>query len=133
MGNMQDLNWVEARSLCSPVAVFEKIKLQVEEDVRVRNASLGGSRTQFRFIANGGSFVVAMDAPGVVGRGVKFILTQTGIEVLDAKDKKLLEASLTLNDDGECRLKVDNLEREFWQFRKQALETLFFQEAFLAN
>jgi hypothetical protein len=36
------------------------------------------------------------------------------------------KATLTLNDMGECRLKINGQEREFWQFRRTALEDLFF-------
>jgi hypothetical protein len=33
---------------------------------------------------------------------------------------------VTLNDEGECRLKVGDDELEEWQVLKRALETLFF-------
>jgi ornithine cyclodeaminase/alanine dehydrogenase-like protein (mu-crystallin family) len=37
-----------------------------------------------------------------------------------------LQASITLNSDGQCKLKVGNDELEQWQVRRMALETLSF-------
>jgi len=34
---------------------------------------------------------------------------------------------MALNDDGECRLRVKTKQVEFWQFRRMALESLFFE------
>jgi hypothetical protein len=42
-------------------------------------------------------------------------------------DAVLLEAGLTLNDEGECRLRTGEQELTFWQFRKRALYNLFFK------
>jgi hypothetical protein len=40
---------------------------------------------------------------------------------------KAFEATPTVNDEGKCRLKVNGIEREFWQVRRMALEKLFFE------
>ena len=42
----------------------------------------------------------------------------------DGADKLMFDATLTLNDKGECRLKIGEKELDFWQFRKLALEDL---------
>jgi len=47
--------------------------------------------------------------------------------VNDKDGKKILEATLTLNDSGECRVKIGGQEYELWQMRKKALENLFFK------
>lgn len=123
---MKDFDWVAARSSCALSTAFERLKLQVEEDVKTRNLQLQPARIKFRFIGNGSSFAVAVEASGISGQAIKFSMTETAIVVSDAKDQKMFDAVLTLSDDGECRLKVDGQERDFWQFRKQALEGLFF-------
>jgi hypothetical protein len=45
---------------------------------------------------------------------------------LDDTRKTILEGTLSLSDETECRLKVGDKELTFWQFRKRALENLFF-------
>ena len=35
--------------------------------------------------------------------------------------------TLTFNDEGDCRLHVDERERDLWQVRRMALEELLFQ------
>ena len=48
------------------------------------------------------------------------------IVVVDENDKELFSASVTVNNDKECVVVVGDEELEQWQFRKKALETLFF-------
>jgi hypothetical protein len=47
--------------------------------------------------------------------------------VVKADDKVVLEGHAVLSDDGACRLRVNGEDLEFWQFRKRALEALFFR------
>jgi hypothetical protein len=127
-----DFNWVTARSSCILSLVFEKIKLEVEHDVKTRNLLLpADADIKFRLLLNGNSFVVAVAGWEVGNYSVKFILSDGAIVVRDAQDKITLEATLTLNDEGECMLLVAGKEREFWQFRKEALDQLFFRSPFL--
>jgi hypothetical protein len=42
------------------------------------------------------------------------------------EDKEKCIATLTLNNEGECRLLVNGQELEEWQFRKMMWEELFF-------
>jgi hypothetical protein len=72
------------------------------------------------------SLAVAVDGPGIAGQAIRFKLNPPKIEVLDANDARLFDATVTLSDDGECRFMVDGAEREFWQLRKRALEDLFY-------
>jgi hypothetical protein len=39
----------------------------------------------------------------------------------------LFRASITLTNGGQCKLRVGEEELEQWQFRRMALEKLFFQ------
>jgi hypothetical protein len=46
--------------------------------------------------------------------------------VRDAKGEPMFEVTLTFSDHGECKLKVNHEEREYWQVRRMALEGLMF-------
>jgi len=59
---------------------------------------------------------------------VNFNLTEHSIVISDQDGNTIFEAVATLNDEGECRLKVTGQEKELWQVRKMALEELFFKK-----
>jgi hypothetical protein len=126
--NSPEFEWVVARYHCSPSTVFEKLKLQIESDVTARTMQLPNQRNRFRFVGNGGSFAVAVEGQGISGQAIKFRLALPAIEVAGPSDEKLFEATVTLGDDGECRLRVGIEELYLWQFRKRALESLFFNQ-----
>ncbi len=124
--DMTNFNWVKERFSCSPSKVFETLKLQAQEDVNVRN-SLRPKNADYGFsvVVSGTSFTVLKEGNNL-HESVIFSLTEKGITVRDKNDKPMFEATLTLNDEGECRVKINGQEREFWQMRKTALEGLFF-------
>jgi hypothetical protein len=122
-----DFNWVAALASCTMATVFEKLKLDIEADVKSRNALIPKDAPfKFSFAPSGDGFLVSVVGWNVNPCTIKFILTETAILVRNAKDDVILEATVTLNDVGNCCLKVNGQEREFWHFRKQALEELFF-------
>ena len=93
---------------------------------RLRNAARPEDTSYgFDFATTTESVTVFTQGFGVERKLVRFDRTEKGISVSDGS-KRLFEATLTLDDTGECRLKVNGQEREFWQFRKMALEALFF-------
>ena len=74
---------------------------------------------------NGSVFTVSrMTRSGA--QTLTFRKTDSGVKVTAEDDKVLHAATLTLGEDGECRLKLNREELEFWQFRRRALEDLFF-------
>ena len=123
---MENVDWVtELFSKCSPNSVFEMLKEQVRNDVKIRN----GVRSQHALYAyvvqnSGDVFKVLIDREGD-HRSVRFELLDRTIVVTDGYDKELLKASLALNDDGKCRPKIGERLYEWWQFREMALESLF--------
>jgi hypothetical protein len=121
---MDDFDWVTELSRCSPVVVFEKLKLQIREDVKIRNSQLPKAHDPFRIEEHGSSFAVLLPSPH---QAVTFSVTDKKISVKDWKGKLICEATLTLNDEGECKVKIKGKERELWQMRKMALEELFFE------
>ena len=121
------VDWVTKRSLCSLPNVFKELRLQVEEDVKTRNALRpNNSPYEFSVEANGDNFAVLLKAKDV-HRSVIFSLAEHALLVRDDKDKIMFEVTLSFNDQGDCRLRVNGEERELWQVRRMALEGLLFQ------
>jgi hypothetical protein len=122
-----DFNWVAVRLQCSLPQVFESLRLQVKTDVETRSAAQPESDRHyaFKFSSADRRFSAAVIGHKI-HRVVVFNLEGSVISVRDENDDEILLATATLNDEGECRLKVGNQERELWQVRKMALETLLF-------
>jgi len=60
---------------------------------------------------------------------IKFSNTGKALCVHAEDDTLILEATLTLNDQRQCRFKLNGQEYESWQIRKRALQKLFFETA----
>jgi len=125
-----DFDWVSARSACCAVSMFESLKREVEKDVIRRVESSKDSptpKTEFAFKPNGDSFAVIAKM-GPAHHTVAFAIEAGERIVVTIDDRALLESSVTLCDDRICRLKIkDGTELERWQFRRRALEDLFFK------
>jgi hypothetical protein len=120
-------DWVTARSLCSLPNVFRELRLQIEEDVKTRNALRPkNSPYEFTVAEDGDRFTVHLEA-GEVRMSVTFSLAEHAILVRDSQGKDAFDVTLTFNDEGECRLNVQDKERELWQVRRMALEELLFR------
>jgi hypothetical protein len=120
-------DWVTQRSLCSLPNVFKALRLQVEEDVKTRNALRpNNSPYEFSVAENGDDFTVLLEAKGL-RKSVIFSLAEHAISVRDDKGKTMFEVTLTFNDEGECRLIVNKEERDLWKVRRMALEELLFR------
>lgn len=121
---MSDFDWVTERANCSIDVVFESLKTGVRRDVDTRDGIAETEGRQFKLIDEGDNFsVVSIWASG---RGViRFVLKKPLITV-SGDGQPLMEARLMINDEGRCRLRVKDDELEFWQFRRRALERLFF-------
>jgi hypothetical protein len=120
-------DWVTKRSLCSLPNIFKTLRLEVEEDVKTRNALRpNNSPYEFSVAENGGDFTVLLEAKDVQ-RSVTFTLAQHAILVRSDDGGTVFEVTLTFNDHGECKLNVNKEEREVWQVRRMALEDLLFR------
>jgi hypothetical protein len=120
-------DWVTERAGCTVNSVFESLYAEIKRDVELIN---GKRKQQFGVNRNDGIITVFQEnssPPRSVAFGISgvFIFSQDS-----GGAHKRIEATLTLNDQGKCRLKVGDLERERWQFRKDALEDLFFGDWF---
>jgi len=124
----EKLNWVSARFHCSTRKVYEKLKDDVEQDVKERNSLRSPEdRYHFEFTNNTSSFLVFVER-GRPDRFVKFRLEDHQIEIERgfASDTSVIVAKVTLNNEGRCVFKIEEKEHESWQLRKMVLEDLFF-------
>jgi len=125
----QQFDWVTERSLCSLARVFERLGLEVQQDVDVRNAMRPaipqfGFEYAFEMVGDEKSFAVHLHAYKLE-KSVTFSLADGYIEVQDANARKF-QATVGLNDAGDCKLYIDGQERTSWHLRKLALDQLFF-------
>lgn len=134
--NDPSFDWVSARAKCSASEVYEDFALQLKKDVATRNELLSGKerRHQVGFRFNGGykhtSLFVAVQTggQGLEEKQIAHVIFTKVPEGIAAEysDGKQIIGRLTLSREGECRLKVDDVEYSFWQFRKLTLEPIFF-------
>jgi hypothetical protein len=133
--NEPNFDWVTARTECSASKAYREFVLQIKRDVEIRNGSLSSKerRHEVNFVFSGESEPTSIVVRAQKGGNylaetplAKAIFTKIpeGIAVEYGGTK--IEGLLTLSQDGECRLKVDGVEYSFWQFRKLALEPIFF-------
>src|SRR5580658_5595218 len=120
-------DWVTERSSCALPKIFKTLRLQVDEDLKTRNALRpDNSPYKFSLADNGGAFSALMEAKDV-HLSVIFSLAEHAIVVRDEKGDAMFEVNATFSDEGECRLKVNGEERALWQVRRMALEELLFR------
>lgn len=125
--NIPKFDWVTERSSCSLPKVFKTLRLQVEEDVKSRNALRPNNFPyEFSIAENASDFTVTLQAKDV-RQSVIFSLSERAISVRDDKGNPMFAVTLTFTDEGKCRLNLNNQPRELWQVRRMALEELFFR------
>jgi hypothetical protein len=120
-------DWVTERSRCSLPKVFHTLRMQVEEDVKTRNALRPeNSPYEFSVTENIDEFAVVLQAKEV-RESISFRLAEHTIVVRDDKSNPLFDVIATFSEDGKCKLYVNEAERDFWQVRWMALEGLMFR------
>ena len=120
-------NWVTERSSCTLPKIFKDLLLQVEEDVRTRNGLRpNNSPYEFSVTEDGSDFSAHLKTKDA-RKAVTFSLAEHAILIRDDKCNQMFEVTLTFNDKGECKLYVNEEEREMWQVRRMALEELMFK------
>jgi hypothetical protein len=126
----EHFDWVHARSECSLPHIFKELEQGVRDDIEVAQ-SLVPPRYEIKFSMAQSSMkrfsTIRVDDPmRGISSSVDFVCTRDKIETYDENSQLLLSASLTLNNEGKCRLLVNDTELTQWQFRRKALEKLFF-------
>jgi hypothetical protein len=123
---MTDFDWITARSGCSLVQMFLKLKRDLQEDLLIAKPLFRESGRIFNLNENATSLTVFEEA--IPPRGISFELNDStsAILVKDLKGTQKFAIAITLNEERECVFVVDGEELESWQVRRKALESLFF-------
>lgn len=124
-----EFNWVDARATCSPAKVFSSLFMGVKEDVRKMNelAPLSTRKRTFDAHSNESGKIFAVCPDGDTKSVVQFKLSDDHIEIEISKGAAPLIVTLTLDNDGKCKLRVNGGEcLDQWQLRRDVLEELFF-------
>ena len=124
---MSEINWVKARSDCTPEKVFQELAQAVKEDLSKHEQCNPRLASGLEFgSCEGGKFFVKR----VGSHLILFEQTDSGIQVSmvpqKGEEKCLLNLSIAMNDAGGCVLSADGDELEPWQVRRRALEETFF-------
>jgi hypothetical protein len=120
-------DWVDKRSACSLPKVFKALRLEVEEDVKARNAMRPeNSPYEFSVVEDLSDFSVVLKAKDL-HRTVTFKFEEHAIIILDPSGNQMFEVTLNFTDEGKCRMKAKEENRESWQVRRMALEDLMFR------
>jgi hypothetical protein len=123
----QELNWVEKRAACTSDAIFLQLVAGLKEDVKTRNAT--GTSGSFAAELTGDQRALVIGETGTWARKerVRIFPLSGVIEVRDEVNNTKFSVEVFLNDEGRCKLRLeDGRELEQWQFRRMALEGLFF-------
>ncbi len=123
-----DFDWVSERRKCSIFSAFKELERLAKRDVEHRSSLLTEKEHQvvtFLLKSEGNQyFTVIADN---LGRLVSFFLNGSQIEIAGDGVIDPMVVTLTLNQNGDCRLRV-NGQGEFqpWQVLRLALEDLLF-------
>jgi hypothetical protein len=123
----QEFNWVEKRADCTSHSIFLQLVAGVAEDVKTRNTA--GSDANFASDLTSDKRALVIGQIGVWARKekVRIFPLEGKIEVRDEVKNASFSAEVFLNNEGRCKLKLeDGTELEQWQFRRMALEGIFF-------
>jgi hypothetical protein len=123
---MATFDWVKARAYCSLAHVFKQLELGARNDVDIANRERqSGVPHTFSISTEPGRFSVIRSSGMALPVSVEFSLE--GHEIVACIGNQiLLQATITLNNEGRCMLKVGGEELEQWHVRRMALEDLFF-------
>jgi len=123
----QELNWVEKRAACTADSIFLQLVAGINDDVKARNVA--GYDANFAAELTRDKQVLVIGQTGVWARKerIRIFPLHGKIEVRDEIRSANFSAEVFLNEEGRCKLRLeDGKELEQWQFRRMALEALFF-------
>ncbi|MBZ5489841.1 MAG: hypothetical protein LAO76_02795 [Acidobacteriia bacterium] len=125
-------DWVTERSQCSPANSFERLKAEIKDDIKARTVLIKSGDYKLSFSEeNKNRLIVTLEGilpgkvpPVSINESVWIELSGKVIIVRNLEEE--LKATLTLNEEGKCRLKIKGIEHDFWRVRQMLLEDLFF-------
>jgi E3 ubiquitin-protein ligase DOA10 len=120
-----NFDWVRERANCSLGKVFKELELGAQGDIDTINSQRNpDDQIKFSLSKSSGRFAVVRETTSFPLESVDFSLADD--EIIVNGSGVNFTATLTLNNKGQCRLKVNGEELEQWQVRRMALEELFF-------
>jgi hypothetical protein len=125
----ENFNWVKERFHCSLAVIFKELEHGVREDMAILKQLYPKDRATLDVSSSNNCFTVLLIADpmtSLITNSVEFLLTREGIKVENKDKTQSFMVTLTLNHEGQCKLKVGTDELDQWQFRKIVLEKLFF-------
>jgi hypothetical protein len=123
----QELNWVEKRAACTAETLFSQLVLGIGEDIKARNAAGADAQFAAGLTSDRRALIVGESGTWARKERVRIFPLKGKIEVRDELTNASFSAEVFLNDEGRCKLRLDGgVELEQWQFRRMALEGLFF-------
>ena len=130
---MAEFDWVTERANCSLRKAFTRLQMSAQVDIDTRNQIRQDANEpgEFKIAAAPNKFTVFREGHGQRGAtlwSVEFTLAEPRLSVVSHDGTVTCYGTLTLNNNGECRIKVNDEELEEWQVRRKALETLFFPD-----
>ncbi len=128
-----NLDWVKVRAECSIAHIFKELELGAREDAEKAQSLVPANQTTkfsvTKIVGSRFAVVRADDPLSPISQSVYFVCKRNEITVSDDSElgeKLRMTATLTLTNTGHCKLKVGSEELFQWQFRRMALEALFF-------
>jgi hypothetical protein len=132
----EDIDWVAAQAKCNAAAFFERFRNGIKQDVARRNALTDHpDRATFEYFEDDDGAIEVTRATGSalgatnVTAVVRMRRAGPRIEVVGEDVDVMLHAVLSLDPDGHCRVVIGEAMFAEWEFRRLALEQLFFQDA----
>jgi hypothetical protein len=125
-------NWVKARAECSLYQVFKALEIGVREDVETKISLLTQrDETKFSITSSSKHFsVIRVDnLMTMIGRSVDFRCGTDDISVYastNSGERLILTATVGLDNEGQCKLRMDGALFDQWQIRRMALDELLF-------
>ena len=112
---MENFDWVTFKQGCSLARAFERLKTQCETDVETRTALLNDETTVFKVeTLKADKFLVSIECR-LGYASVTFSRTPPATVSVHRHDGTVLvEGTLVLGDDQECKLRVEGQELAFW-------------------
>jgi hypothetical protein len=122
-------DWVKVRAECTLSRMLKTLRDEILIDIATRNNYLTQpektAQISFEIKDKDADFYVNRRGIGLES-SVSFGIVGPAIAAIGPHGDTILEATICVSDEGRCLLRANNVAMETWQFRKKALENLFF-------